>query len=141
MRAAQLTPDPAWIRIAPAEHHFHTDDVVDGQAMLSELLATGVTAVFCYNDMIAVGALLAAKACAVAVPEQLSVIGFDDIELAQYVTPALTTVHQPKLPLGEKAMEMLLDLMAQRPVEDQILPTRLVQRESAGPPSSRSGNK
>jgi DNA-binding LacI/PurR family transcriptional regulator len=68
----------------------------------------------------------------ISVPHQLSIIGFDDVELAQYVTPPLTTVHQPKLHLGQVAMQMLLDLMAGKRVENSVLlPTQLVMRSSA----------
>ena len=55
------------------------------------------------------------------VPGQVSIIGFDGIELAQYVTPPLTTIHQPKLRLGQLAMEMLLELMEGKSVDDQVL--------------------
>ncbi|HEX9013575.1 MAG TPA: substrate-binding domain-containing protein, partial [Anaerolineaceae bacterium] len=133
-REGVQAPD-AWIRVAPPERKFHSDDVCDGQALLPELLEAGLTAVFCYNDMIAAGALMACQARGVRVPQQLSIVGFDDIELAQYVTPALTTIHQAKLRLGKIAMEMLVDLMEDRPVQDLILPTRLVERASSGPPA------
>lgn len=130
LAAAGIEPSNAWVRIAPPDHRYHSDDVRDGQQLLPGLVAAGATAVFCYNDSIAVGALLACRALGISVPDQLSIVGFDDIELAQFVKPALTTVHQPKLRLGQLAMEMLLDLMAGRPVEDHILPTELILRES-----------
>lgn len=130
LAAAGIAVQPALVRIAPAEHRYHSDDVQDGQALLSELIKAGATAVFCYNDMIAVGALLACRALGIAVPEQISLVGFDDIELAQFVTPPLTTVHQPKLRLGQLAVEMLLDLLAGRPVRDIVLPTELWERGS-----------
>ena len=93
-----------------------------------EALRVGVTAAFCYNDMYAVGALLACRELGLTVPSQVSIVGFDDVELAQYVTPPLTTVHQPKLRLGQLAMEMLSGLMEDRPVEDQLVPVELVVR-------------
>ncbi len=123
-----------WVRIAPASHHSHTDDVRDGQQFLPGLIKAGVTAVFCYNDMIAVGGLLACRIMQIDVPTQLSVVGFDDVELAQFVTPPLTTIHQPKLRLGQLAMGMILDLLADQPVADSVLPTNLVVRESTGAP-------
>ena len=55
--------------VAPPDHRYHTDDVEDGQTYFPELLSAGVTAVFCYNDMIAVGALLACRDLGVAVPD------------------------------------------------------------------------
>lgn len=119
-----------WIRIAPKEHRYHSDDVRDGEQLLPDLIAAGVTAVFCFNDSIAVGALLACRLMGISVPEQLSLVGFDDIELAQFVTPPLTTIHQPKLRIGQLAMEMLLDLLNNRPVQDHVLPTNLVLRSS-----------
>jgi LacI family transcriptional regulator/LacI family repressor for deo operon, udp, cdd, tsx, nupC, and nupG len=114
--------------MGPAEHQHQTEDVADGKALLPELLRAGVSAVFCINDMVAIGALLASRELGLSVPDQFSISGFDDIETAQYVTPPLTTVHQPKLRLGQTAMEMMLDLWSGRPVEDQVLPTELVER-------------
>ena len=108
--------------IAPAEDIFHEDDVAAGQALVRPLLQAGVSAVFCYNDMIAIGVLI---------PEQLSVVGFDDIAMAQYVTPPLTTIQQPKIQLGRLAMRMLLDLLGNRPVQDHIIQPTLVSRTSA----------
>ena len=70
-------------------------------------------------------------------PGQVSLVGFDDVELAQYVTPPLTTVHQPKLRLGQLATELLLRLIADRPVEDQLVPVELVVRcSTAAPPAT-----
>ena len=89
--------------------------------MLPELLAAGVTAVFCYNDLVAVGVLMACRDLRLRVPEQLSVVGYDDVDLARYVTPPLTTIHQPKLRLGELAMQMLLDNLEGRPVANKAL--------------------
>ena len=63
-------------------------------------------------------------------PGQVSIVGFDDVDLAQYVTPPLTTVHQPKLRLGQLATEMLLSLMEDQSVEDQFVPLELVVRRS-----------
>jgi DNA-binding LacI/PurR family transcriptional regulator len=107
------------------------DDVLaGGQALLPALLPSGVTAVFCYNDQIAVGVLLACRELGIPVPAQLSVVGYDDVDLARYVTPPLTTVHQPKLRLGEIAMQMLLDILEGRPVQSRILANELVVRAS-----------
>lgn len=132
--AAGLEINPAWIKSPPSPYRSHADDVATGQALLPELFAAGVTAIFCYNDMIAVGALLACRELGIAVPDQLSVVGYDDVETARYVTPPLTTIHQPKLRLGEIAMQMLLDLLQGRSVQNQVLPTELVVRASTAPP-------
>jgi LacI family transcriptional regulator/LacI family repressor for deo operon, udp, cdd, tsx, nupC, and nupG len=111
------------------------DDVAVGQALLPRLLDAQVTAVFCYNDMLAIGALLACRARGIAVPADLSVVGFDDVQLAQFMVPTLTTVHQPKVELGELAMQNLLALLAERPVDDAVLQPSLVVRASTAPPA------
>ena len=134
LQAAGIEPQEAWVRMGPAEHQHQTEDVADGKALLPDLLRAGVSAVFCINDMVAIGALLACRELGLAVPDQFSITGFDDIETAQYVTPPLTTVHQPKLRLGQTAMEMMLDLWSGRPVEDQVLPTELVERGTTAAP-------
>ena len=126
--------DETWIRIVQARVGSDANDVAEGQALLPGLLQTGVTAVFCYNDMIAVGVLMACRELGLAVPAQLSVVGYDDVDLASYVTPPLTTIHQPKLRLGEIAMQMLLDVLEGRPVQSRILPTEFVVRASTCPP-------
>lgn len=123
-----------WIRIAPAAHRYHSDDVMDGQVLLPALLEARVTAVFCYNDAIAAGALMYCRSAGIRVPEEVSIMGFDDVEMAQYVTPPLTTIHQPKLRLGQTAMEMLWSLMHGEAVENHVLPTELVVRASTARP-------
>jgi LacI family transcriptional regulator len=102
--------------------------------LLPRLLAAGVTAVFCHNDMLAVGALLACRELGLDVPRDLSLVGFDDIALAKYVTPPLTTLHQPMLELGRSAMQMLLDLIDHKEVKNKVLKPFLVQRQSSAAP-------
>ncbi|MCI0892520.1 MAG: LacI family DNA-binding transcriptional regulator, partial [Chloroflexi bacterium] len=66
------------------------------------------TAVVCYNDMMAFGAMQVIRESGLTVPADLSVVGFDDIELSAYFSPALTTFHQPKYQLGSEAARMML---------------------------------
>lgn len=134
LASAGVEPNPAWVCGTPADARYHTDDVRGAQELLPSMLEAGITALFCYNDLMAVGALLACRTFGISVPEQLSLVGFDDIELAQFVTPALTTVHQPKLRLGQTAITMILDLLDGKPVADALLPTDLVVRGSTAPP-------
>ncbi|MEJ5198033.1 MAG: LacI family DNA-binding transcriptional regulator [Anaerolineae bacterium] len=113
-----------------------------GEQALARLfaLAERPTAVFCYNDMTAIGLLRAARAAGLTVPRDLAVIGFDDIPFAAYVSPALTTIAQPKFEMGQRAMEMALSLMggpAADRMHDVVLEGRLVVRDSTG--SSRRG--
>jgi DNA-binding LacI/PurR family transcriptional regulator len=75
-------------------------------------LAQPPTAVCCYNDMTALGALRAIRVRGLRVPEDISVVGFDDLFLASYTEPPLTTIRQPMKRMGQLAMESLLKLMA-----------------------------
>lgn len=106
------------------------EDVAIGQRMASRLLAAEVTAIFCYNDMLAIGALLACRERGISVPQEISVVGFDDIKMTDYVMPPLTTIHQPKVLLGRLAMEMVLDLLNARPVQNHLLTPTLKVRAS-----------
>jgi LacI family repressor for deo operon, udp, cdd, tsx, nupC, and nupG len=80
----------------------------------------------------AIGALRAIKAKGLRVPEDMSVIGFDDIRFARYTDPPLTTIAQPKDELGREAMNMLIELLRGEdvPPRKRILPTQLVVRGS-----------
>jgi LacI family transcriptional regulator len=93
------------------------------------------TAIFAGNDDMAAGVLSVARQQRLAVPDDLSVIGFDDIPLARQVSPPLTTVRQPILELAQLACRVLVDAMAGRaPARlHHELPTELVIRESTGP--------
>lgn len=80
------------------------------------------TAVFVCNDLMAIGALRAAHECGLRVPEDLSMVGFDDIELAAFTSPPLTTVAQPKRRIGALAVDMLLErIRRQRPEGRKVL--------------------
>jgi DNA-binding LacI/PurR family transcriptional regulator len=101
------------------------------QQLLS--LSSRPTAVFCYNDATALGAMRASHAAGLRIAQDLSVVGFDDIDLNPYFEPPLTTVAQPKREMGGKAVQMILDLLAGEEVEDCVLPSRLIVRESTMP--------
>ena len=94
------------------------------------------TAIFSFNDNIAIGALQAARARGLRVPEDLSIVGFDDVEHATIVTPPLTTVRQPLAEMGRTAVSLLDRLLERQRVETLHveLATRLVVRESTAPP-------
>jgi LacI family transcriptional regulator len=98
-------------------------------------LAERPTAIFASNDNMAVGVLQAARERGLSVPEDLSVVGFDDAELARSVTPALTTVRQPLAELGRTAVSLLMRLIEGQRVEALRveLATRLVLRDSTSP--------
>ena len=93
------------------------------------------TAFFCYNDSTAIGVITALRLRGYNVPQDFSVIGFDDIPFANHITPALTTIRQPRSHIGEQAMTFLLDRLEGRAPEPQqdLLHGHLVVRESCGP--------
>ncbi|MEZ3498802.1 HTH-type transcriptional repressor PurR [Pantoea sp. KPR_PJ] len=90
------------------------------------------TAIFCGGDIMAMGAICAADEMGLRVPQDISVIGYDNVRNARYFTPALTTVHQPKAQLGEKALEMLLDRITSKREESQTIEVHpaLIERRS-----------
>jgi LacI family transcriptional regulator len=102
---------------------------------------TRPTGVFCANDLMAIGAIDAARECGLRVPEDLSVVGFDDISIAGLLTPALTTVANPAYESGRAGGELLLERLgdARRAERRQItLTCELVERQSAAPPALTS---
>ncbi|MGH9354109.1 MAG: LacI family DNA-binding transcriptional regulator [Terriglobia bacterium] len=98
-------------------------------------LAQPPTAVFCYNDMTALGALRCLHSDGLRVPQDISLVGFDDLFIASYTQPPLTTVRQPRRQMGLLAMEILLKLMSGQDSADTTeVPAELIVRESTAPP-------
>jgi DNA-binding LacI/PurR family transcriptional regulator len=95
------------------------------------------TAVFCYNDMEALGAMRAAREHGLSIPGDLSVVGLDDLFLASYTDPPLTTVQQPKQQMGRLAAQILLELLSGGKPESRVtLAGTLIVRQSTAPPRS-----
>jgi DNA-binding LacI/PurR family transcriptional regulator len=114
---AEMEPDPALIipgngRADGGERAFETLRALDALP----------TAVFCYNDMTAIGLMTAARREGLSVPQDLAVVGFDDIPFATYFYPPLTTIAQPKIEMGQLAMKMALSLM---PLGDEAVEEEL----------------
>jgi DNA-binding LacI/PurR family transcriptional regulator len=104
---------------------------------LLQALVHPPTAAFCYNDMTAIGLLSAVRRGGRSVPRDLAIVGFDDIPFASYVDPSLTTVAQPKPEMGQRAIEMVLALLADGnqadgKVANVVVQGRLIVRESSG---------
>ncbi|MFC3202832.1 LacI family DNA-binding transcriptional regulator [Alteromonas oceani] len=89
-------------------------------------------AIVCAADIIAVGVLQQLKEAGIRVPEDVAVVGFDNIQLAAFTTPGLTTVQQNTAQAGEKLVENLLLAIDGHPTDDHLLPTNLVVRQSCG---------
>ncbi|HXG25463.1 MAG TPA: LacI family DNA-binding transcriptional regulator [Candidatus Binatia bacterium] len=111
-------------------------DAASGRRAMSRLLnRDDITAVFAASDVVAFGAMAAIREAGLRVPGDIAVVGFDDIPLAGYFDPPLTTVHLPAHDLGRAAGVALLDRINGRPVERRtVLPTELVIRSSTAPP-------
>jgi len=108
----------------------------EGTAFAERLLGRGVpfTALFAFNDVSAIGALLAFRRASLRVPEDVSVVGFDDVQGAAFQNPSLTTVRQPLREIGEIAARALLERIRGGPAQEAIMvEPRLVVRESTGP--------
>ncbi|MCR4408080.1 MAG: LacI family transcriptional regulator [Anaerolineae bacterium] len=137
LKARGLMPDLQWI--VPGNGSARSGE--EGMARLLSL-ADPPSAVFCYNDVTAIGALLAARRLGWNVPGQVSVMGYDDIAFAAYTNPALTTVEQRKYEMGSLAMKMMLDLLdGAASVENVLLPPHLIERESCAPPNPGEGSE
>jgi DNA-binding LacI/PurR family transcriptional regulator len=92
------------------------------------------TALICQSDQLALGALAAADQLGLAVPADLSIVGFDDIEAASHTSPPLTTVRQPLRYKGIITGQLVAEALAGEPERQVVLPAELVVRESTGPP-------
>lgn len=92
------------------------------------------TAIFLANDVMAIGAINAAHESGLRVPEDISIVGFDDIPFSNYTNPPLTTVHQPAFEKGVRAARLLINLLeTQEPQESVILPMQIAVRKSTAP--------
>jgi len=123
--------------------HIGTDySVQNGKEAFFKIANTNKEAmpslIICGNDVLAVGAIQGAQSLGLNVPKDVSVIGFDDIELATIISPALTTVHVPHQEMGKKAAECLFDLVSDPSKPKRLeLETYIVRRGSLGPPRAR----
>ena len=109
-----------------------------GAAAARRLLSLSVTAIFAASDIMAVGALKVIHEAGLRVPQDVALVGFDDIPIAAAVQPALTTVRQPIKLMGAMAADMLLNRLEnsldgrESPAQRIILPAKLVVRDSCG---------
>ena len=119
----------------------HGDFSIESGAAAAERLlarAEAPTAIFCFNDEMAMGVLEVARRLRIDVPRQLSVVGFDDIRFAAHTVPPLTTIAQPMRQIGEGTVRLLLKILSNganaRAPESITLPHTLVVRASTAPP-------
>lgn len=136
--ATGLDPDAALIDV-----HLPPPDVAGGaDAALDRLLAgpDAPTALICFNDIAALGALRGLRRLGVAVPDDISVVGYDDVQFSAELAPALTTVQQPKYQLGRAAADLLLDESRPGHQHQEILlrPTLVIRGSTGTAPLDRS---
>ncbi|KGQ43511.1 transcriptional regulator [Gallibacterium anatis] len=127
LQDAHLPINPDWI----IESHFDFEGGVEGMKKLLQITPRP-TAVFACSDTIAVGIYQVAWQQGLRIPQDISVIGYDNIMLAQYLTPPLTTIHQPKAELGKLAVETLLERIKSPDLEYKttMLQPQLIWRAS-----------
>jgi LacI family transcriptional regulator len=127
LASAGIMPDPA---LEIASTFLVAGGVEAGGRLLD--LAEPPTAIFAFNDELAVGAMQAARARGLRIPEDLSIVGFDDVEWTRYVTPQLTTVRQPLAEMGRMAVSLLTRLVDNQSIEvlHVELATRFIVRGS-----------
>lgn len=124
---AGIPHDVGWIQYCPPMVEASHQAAVELLSHYPQL-----TALFCFNDLVAVGAIKACAELGRNVPDDMAIIGFDDIPLASLVTPTLTTIHIPRYEIGWRAGEMLLAKIEGKPVQDlTVLPVELALRASA----------
>jgi LacI family transcriptional regulator len=134
MRAHGIEPDPELI----FEREFEFSEGRDAVATMLQH-ERPPTALFIANDVQAVGALLKCREMGLSVPEDLSIVGFDDLPITQYVNPPLTTVRVPSGEMGRLAAEHLISAIQRgQPVKSVELSTCLVVRGSTGPARTSS---
>lgn len=125
IEAAGIVHRPKWVR----EGSYHIEDGVE---LSKELFQEGVSAIFACNDMMAYGVYQSAVRSGIKVPDQLSIVGFDDIIFSQFSEVPLTTIHQPAYQMGETAVEKLLALIMNKEEKNEkiIFKPELIIRSS-----------
>jgi LacI family transcriptional regulator len=120
-------------------YNSHASGVQCARKLLNLAAAKRPTAIFASNDEMAAGALSVAHGMGLAVPEDLSVVGFDDAPLASQVWPALTTIRQPIQEMAAQAAQLLLRHLRGEPADHakHVLPSSLTFRQSTGPAPNR----
>ena len=110
-----------------------------GMAAAQELLQDKVTAIFCFSDEMAIGALKGISDAGLSCPDDISLVGFDGIRFGRFTDPPLTTIVQPSIEIGQTATRLLIDTISGRRTEisEVVLPHRLDVRGSTAPPPRR----
>lgn len=139
LRAATTAAGVELVEVGTVPPHFE-----GGFSAADLVVATKVTAVIAYNDVVALGLMSRLSARGIAVPDKMSVVGVDDIAMSGMFTPALTTVAIPKEEVGRAAVELLLELLENpdsRTPARREMPTHLLVRQTTGVPAVASNHR
>ena len=133
LRANNIPYDPSLVLIAES---LRMNEIKESYSVLADFLQLSEppTAIFVMADLMAIGILRAVKEMGLRVPEDISIMGFDNIAISAFTDPPLTTIKQPKKKMGATAMQLLIDLIRHKRVEKKkiLMPTEVVVRQSTG---------
>ena len=125
------------LRLAPEKIIERSYSVKQGREAMRQLLQMDElpTAVLCGNDILAMGALAECQSSGIRIPGEISIAGFDDLDMSSQIKPALTTIYVPSAEMGENAAEYLVAKIRQEPIEPPAeIETRLMVRETTAKP-------
>ena len=134
MREAGLTPRPGHVHIGS-----FSPDWACAQTLRWLASETPPTAIFASSDYLAIGAIMALQQAGIRVPEDMSLVGFDDMPLSSLLNPPLTAIRQPVEALGRQGFQTLFDLLnGRQPAMVTRMPVELIKRQSVAAPAARS---
>ena len=128
------------LRLAPEKIIERNYSVEQGRDAMRQLLAMDEfpTAVLCGNDILAMGAVAECQSQGIMIPEQISITGFDDLDMSSQIIPSLTTIHVPSAKMGENAADYLVAQIRQEPIEPPVeIETKLMVRETTAAPRNK----
>jgi GntR family transcriptional regulator, arabinose operon transcriptional repressor len=122
--SAEITPDPQWV---------HSGEPTD-EKFVQGIVAAGATAIICANDLTAANLMRTLDTLGCPVPQEIRVVGFDDVRYAELLRPSLTTIHQPCADIGAIAMQVMLERIENPtfPPRDILAQPTLIVRQSCG---------
>jgi LacI family transcriptional regulator len=128
------------LRLAPEKIIERSYSVRQGREAMRQLLQMDrlPTAVLCGNDILAMGAVAECQSSGIRIPDEISIAGFDDLDMSSQMKPALTTIHVPSAEMGQNAAEYLVAQIRQEPLAPPVeMGTRLMVRETTAKPRIR----
>jgi DNA-binding LacI/PurR family transcriptional regulator len=139
------------MRYAAQEHGLNFDNlpkasgnysVGSGTKATKQLLAQNneITAILCINDRMAIGAIQHLQSAGYNVPDDMTVVGYDNISMSRFISPTITTINQHAADLGRRAAHMLFDVLDGKDVQPITLPSELIVRQSSGVPRTHALN-